>query len=214
MGPTEPLSWLAPRISRDRARELLVRGRFGRTRRLKDRHLGRLELVVLPCLVLTSIVRADGHSETVRCLVDRGVARAVWLTDELAQMIDQVGSPDARESAGESPVALPAVLTVDTCEAEATRFVQRRAAIMQRGRAWELVGEPTRAEVGFPYWLLYFRRRRRWDLRAVDAISGQSSGAIGKRSLIAALVQADRACEDRAAAQAMAAPRSTAEDEA
>ena len=191
-GPLAP----QPRLSAGEARRILVQGRFGRSRAITERDVCHQELLGLPCALVAARIRTGsgasaGDERLLRCLVDGLGGGAVWAEGVVdAAIKTSLASQEAGHPTHLTP--LPAALPMQRCVREGTDFISRRVSLVQRGRRWDLVGPVEARPLVYPYWVLTFRRRGRWDLRAADAISGERASGIVKRSLIAGLVELDR----------------------
>lgn len=169
---------LASRIGRSEARRRL-RGRG----LLKTREGCHLELLWMPFYLVT-LELDDGQtcSDSLQVLVDGRGGTA-------ARLIGEVSWRDAPSTLG------PPLLSEDEALARARALLQRGLAIerRRRGGAGLQVARRDVELVAYPFWMEIFeRRRRRYDVRLLDAVGGRRAGAEAKRSVLAALVDEER----------------------
>lgn len=174
---------LPVRVSASQARRrLLARRRWPRG---SGPQVARQELVWLPAAIAQVASnggpRKHGSGSSALCVVERVLGHA-WM----------VASPGV-ELETETPVegrdgSLEPRLAVAEC-------ASRAAACLGRGlsmaRATANVGaEPECQEASYPFWALYLRRRRKLDLRILDAVTGRRASSGIRAAIVTAILEA------------------------
>ena len=124
----------------------------------------RRERVWLPFALVSAECGSSTAAKRLCCLVDRIEGSVFGLRDDLDEpVLIEVESP------------LPPQLDLDECRPLAERFLRRRMLIA-RTECELAIG--TSEKCLYPFWAAYFeRRRRRIEVRLLDAVTGDPSGA-------------------------------------
>lgn len=168
---------LAPRVDGAVAAHRLER----RWSLLSKRSVSHLELLWMPFYLVTLDLGQGERRRALRVLVDGRGGAAMRLLGEVAW--------------GEAPRHFGAPLLSETEALSSAHALLRRRLLLQRGRrgaALEIVDRSVEL-VAYPFWMVIFeRRRRRYDIRLLDAVGGRRAGSETRRSVLAALVEESR----------------------
>lgn len=176
---------LRARVSACEARQRLSRPRW---RWARAPTVAGQELVWLPAAV-AEVAGSAASGERSRkgsclCVVERVLGHA-WLVAGP----DDPGLEAGRPAAGDEDAISPR-LAVAECAARAAACLGRSLALA-RERA-SAPGVPQCREASYPFWVLYLRRRRRIDLRILDAVTGRPASSGIRAALVTAFLDAAR----------------------
>lgn len=138
----------------------------------------RIELIYLPYYYFDLTLTRGTASNRVRVAVDGLLGDAVlFLGDNLAMELDRAFERCAFR------------LTPETAGERALR--EYRWTVIEhrlRTNGSALIRQVSPAQrMYYPFWVAYFRRRSRYDFRAVDAVSGENHGVKLRRVILSAL---------------------------
>ncbi len=191
---TDETRWLEPRLAAEAA-----------VRRLRGRRLGRsaaeprsLELIWTPYRLITApVTRASSPAASQSARADHpGTPRVACLVCCLSGAAARVRLEDQRflDSKPDRATVFAERLSAEVALAAGRRFLGR-LSLLGRGFGPAPLPEAARCEGvwWYPYWTATIeRRRQRLDLRALDAASGQRTGAATRRSILQALLDEHR----------------------
>jgi hypothetical protein len=175
---------LAAAVQEAEARRRL--GRLGVLGRLRGDRLHRLELVTLPCYrIAYEIDRAGGGPQRALALVDAIIGEVRLLTEDE----DLPSATGHGSTANLLPPALRPVEAERRARAEMTEAVVRQE-LRTGGLGPEDVRVGTIEPIALPYWVQHWSRRGRFDVRVLDALTGERVGLRVRRAIVRGMVTA------------------------
>ena len=137
-----------------------------------------MELIYLPYYFFDVELTSDAGTRQVGIAVDAVLAATVFFTSDALQreggaegaVCDFVQSPEAARR---------------TALEEYRGFLLEHGLRSKRAMSVQGISEPER--VHYPFWVAYVKKRRSYDVKALDAVSGEGQGVKARKVLLAAL---------------------------
>ncbi len=170
---------LKPGISQEQA-ESRLRKSLRRRVWMRPGRLRRVELIWIPFHLFACLFRTGGEEREIRTIADA-------LTGEMVSTLDQTVELD--EARPEGPAAPARLAPEEVWEAarEHTRWL-----VIQSGMLGGKKGETGACDyvetIAYPFWVGYLEKGKRYDVRVVDGVTGESTGPKVKRLVLSALL--------------------------
>ncbi|MFQ6070201.1 MAG: hypothetical protein ACE5LC_06725 [Candidatus Aminicenantales bacterium] len=171
--------FIVPRVSRKEAENLLREGRkFFRF--LRNPPLKNIELIFIPFYIFEILLSKEGGQQSVNLAVDGLLGHAVLFVGDNLVFNDHPGIP---------------ILNCEITLSQARKLVleEYRALLLEyslKTRSFSEIEENFKGrKIYYPFWVGYFRKKRGYDFKALDAVSAEIQGVKMRRVFIRAFRQ-------------------------